>query len=116
MTAQRLLQDYARLHSYKIIATSAVADSTLDNMWNKVGWLLKAYHVRPVPSVLQLPAICGRDVMAAPAPLKPSLSREAEVGKQAALCSPRHSSAASCRNKLGARAMLGRCRGGHAQT
>ena len=41
-------QDYARLHSYKVIATSAVADPSLDNMWNKVGWLLKAYHVRPL--------------------------------------------------------------------
>lgn len=40
-------QDYARLHSYKIIATSGVADPTLDNMWNKVGWLLKAYHEHP---------------------------------------------------------------------
>ena len=59
--AQCLLQDYARLHSYKIVATSAVADPTLDNMWNKVGWLLKAYHVRPAPSVLQHPAFCGRD-------------------------------------------------------
>ena len=39
-------QDYARLHSYKVIATSGVADPSLDNMWNKVGWLLKAYHVR----------------------------------------------------------------------
>lgn len=44
-----LMQDYARLHSYKVIATSAVADPSLDNMWNKVGWLLKAYHVRALP-------------------------------------------------------------------
>lgn len=38
-------QDYARLHNYKVIAATNVADPTLDNMWNKVGWLLKAYHV-----------------------------------------------------------------------
>ena len=39
-------QDYARLHNFEVIATTAVADPTLDNMWNKVGWLLKVYHVR----------------------------------------------------------------------
>ena len=47
-------QDYARLHNFEVIATTAVADHTLDNMWNKVGWLLKAYHVglqSPHPSL-----------------------------------------------------------------
>lgn len=52
------MQDYARLHSYKIIATSGVADPTLDNMWNKVGWLLKAYHVRHSPDA-HLKRNCG---------------------------------------------------------
>ena len=41
-----LLQDYARLHNFDVVATSAVADPSLDNMWNKVGWLLKVYQVR----------------------------------------------------------------------
>ncbi|CAL8464124.1 g3659 [Coccomyxa elongata] len=40
-------QDYARLHNYKVIAATNVADPTLDNMWNKVGWLLKVYHEHP---------------------------------------------------------------------
>ena len=38
-------QDYARLHNFDVIATSEVADPTLNNMWNKVGWLLKVYQV-----------------------------------------------------------------------
>jgi hypothetical protein len=38
-------QDYARLHKYHFISATTQADATLDNMWNKVGWLLKAYHV-----------------------------------------------------------------------
>ena len=40
-----LAQDYARLHGYPIVATAIVADPTLPNSWNKIGWLLRAYRV-----------------------------------------------------------------------
>ncbi len=39
-------QDYARLHNFDVVAATSVADPTLDNMWNKLGWLLKVYQVR----------------------------------------------------------------------
>ena len=42
-----LAQDYARLHGYPIVATAIVADPTLPNSWNKIGWLLRAYRVPP---------------------------------------------------------------------
>lgn len=42
-----LVQDYARLHGYPIVATAIVADPTLPNSWNKIGWLLRAYRVQP---------------------------------------------------------------------
>lgn len=50
------MQDYGRLHNYKVIAATNLADPSLDNMWNKVGWLLKAYHVSPSrhPAILMV--------------------------------------------------------------
>ena len=40
-------QDYARLHNYPIVVASRLADPTLHNMWNKVGWILKTFEDYP---------------------------------------------------------------------
>ena len=39
------LQDYARLHNYNVLTPCTLADPTLSNMWNKIGWLIKAMQV-----------------------------------------------------------------------
>ena len=43
------VQDYARLHNYNVLTPCNLADPTLTNMWNKIGWLLKAMRVRDRP-------------------------------------------------------------------
>lgn len=43
------LQDYARLHNYNVLTPCHLADPTLTNMWNKIGWLLKAMQVTASP-------------------------------------------------------------------
>ena len=40
-------QDYARLHNYPLVVASRLADPTLHNMWNKVGWILKTFEDYP---------------------------------------------------------------------
>ena len=45
------MQDYARLHNYNVLTPCDLADPTLTNMWNKIGWLLKAMRVRDCPAI-----------------------------------------------------------------
>ena len=45
------LQDYARLHNYKVTTPCQLADPSLTSMWNKIGWILKAMKVKPYPAV-----------------------------------------------------------------
>ena len=40
-------QDYARLHNYPIVVATRLADPTLHNMWNKIGWILKCFEDYP---------------------------------------------------------------------
>ena len=39
-------QDYARLHGYRCVAATELADPRLKFMWNKIAWLLQAMNVR----------------------------------------------------------------------
>ena len=36
-----------RLHNYPIVVATRLADPTLHNMWNKIGWILKCFEDYP---------------------------------------------------------------------
>ena len=70
-------QDYARLHKFDVVAATSVADPTLDNMWNKVGWLLKVYQVRGAP-------LAGLPTCKRPLPVSAEAGMQEGVGEAGA--------------------------------